>query len=48
MTNQEKEQLTAWCASQKDLLSVDAWLDEIERVIGDTFEMIDEEEEVGA
>jgi hypothetical protein len=34
MTNQEKEQLTAWCAS-----------DEIERVIGDTFEMIDEEEE---
>jgi hypothetical protein len=27
MTNQEKEQLTAWCASQKDLLSVDEWLD---------------------
>ena len=35
-------------ASQKDLLSVDQWLDEIERVIGDTFEMIDEEEEEGA
>jgi hypothetical protein len=24
--------------SAKDLLSVDEWLDEIERVIGDTFE----------
>jgi hypothetical protein len=48
MTNQEKEQLAAWCASQEDLLSVDEWLDEIERVIGDTFEVIDEEEEEGA
>jgi hypothetical protein len=30
------------------LLSVDEWLDEIKRVIGATFEMIDEEEEEGA
>jgi hypothetical protein len=32
MTEQEKHQLAWWCASEKDLLEVGAWLEEIERV----------------
>jgi hypothetical protein len=32
MTEQEKRQLAWWCASEKDLLEVGVWLEEIERV----------------
>jgi hypothetical protein len=45
MTNNEKRLLAKRCASKKNLLSVDEWLDEIERVIDESSETPYEEED---